>query len=321
MAIQESSLSNQIGELYKRVKEYRSSETFRNFLSLCATFKKYSFYNCMLAHTQMPGARYILTEYEWKKRYGRLVKTDSRPIVILKPFGPVQLIYDISQTVSNDWFGTEDEAWEKFVDPFSQDSEKLAGIVDIKKCDKLVKNLPYYGISFDMFETGSTYGGKLEVGNYSDPIIKFLVRGQTLKAYPSYTIKCKSGMNKAQQFEIIAHELGHLFCRHMYCMYETKWECRELSHAAKEFEAQTVAWLVCNRQNIPSSSCLYLSTYLENNKEIPDININEIIKAATLVENMLETMNVKDGYFYKYNPRFREKVDAIEKPGKILFDM
>ena len=47
---------------------------------------------------QKPGLRFAASQYDWKNRFQREVKEGSRPLLILWPFGPVALVYDIADT-------------------------------------------------------------------------------------------------------------------------------------------------------------------------------------------------------------------------------
>lgn len=55
-------------------------------------------YNASLVHAQRPGARFVASRTAWRSRYGRRLRPGARPVVILRPFGPVDLIYDVADT-------------------------------------------------------------------------------------------------------------------------------------------------------------------------------------------------------------------------------
>src|SRR5207253_8093173 len=56
----------------------------------------------MLLHVQKPGLSYAASERDWQERFGRLVKVGSRPLLILWPFGPIALVYDVQDTEGRD---------------------------------------------------------------------------------------------------------------------------------------------------------------------------------------------------------------------------
>lgn len=56
----------------------------------------------------------------------------------------------------------------------------------------------------------------------------------------------------------------------------------------KEFEAETVCWLLCRRFGIKNPSEKYLNFYLDNNEEIPEgMSYDAILKSCGKIETML----------------------------------
>ena len=53
-----------------------------------------------------------------------------------------------------------------------------------------------------------------------------------------------------------------------------------------EFEAESVAYLVCSRANIDNPSEQYLSGYVENEENVPAMSLECVMKAAGLIETM-----------------------------------
>ena len=54
----------------------------------------------------------------------------------------------------------------------------------------------------------------------------------------------------------------------------------------REFEAESISYLVCMRLGIESPSREYLSSYLENDQVMSDIGLEYVMKSAGLVEQM-----------------------------------
>jgi len=59
-----------------------------------------------------------------------------------------------------------------------------------------------------------------------------------------------------------------------------------LSLKSREFEAESVAYLVCRRAGIEPPSDEYLSGYLEQDGEVPMISLDRVLTAAGLIEQM-----------------------------------
>ena len=93
----------------------------------------------------------------------------------------------------------------------------------------------------------------------------------------------------------IFHELGHYFCGHFSYKYKKKYipdrGAKIESVFVREFEAETVCWLLCERQGIKNPSAAYLSGYLDNYNEIPqNISLDCILKACGRIERMFHSL-------------------------------
>lgn len=53
-----NSVQGSLDELFLLARHYNNSEDFLGLLEFVSKFKRYSPFNAMLVHTQMPGARY-----------------------------------------------------------------------------------------------------------------------------------------------------------------------------------------------------------------------------------------------------------------------
>lgn len=49
----------------------------------------------MLLHIQKPGSNYVTSVAEWQNRFDRCIKPEARPMVVLRPFGPVSFVFDL----------------------------------------------------------------------------------------------------------------------------------------------------------------------------------------------------------------------------------
>lgn len=61
---------------------------------------------------------------------------------------------------------------------------------------------------------------------------------------------------------------------------------RGLDIQAREFEAESISWLVCNRLGIDSPSARYLDGYLDANREVPIIALDLVLKGTGRIERM-----------------------------------
>ncbi len=52
----------------------------------------------MLVRLQNPSCSYYATARDWRDRFGRVIKEDARPLIILAPMHPVMVVFDLNQT-------------------------------------------------------------------------------------------------------------------------------------------------------------------------------------------------------------------------------
>lgn len=115
------------------------------------------------------------------------------------------------------------------------------------------------------------------------------------------------------QFHTIFHELGYLFCYHQFY---TESKRRKLTIKEREFEAETVAWLVCKRNRIYNPSEEYLASYAPLG-EIPICSTDLIMKAVAEIERMMESpIKIKESLWYKEDKGLKEKIRVIERQQK-----
>ncbi|MCB1808264.1 MAG: hypothetical protein KDJ99_24885, partial [Candidatus Competibacteraceae bacterium] len=88
-----------LDELFERSHAYRTSKDYLEMLKFISRLRQYAPYNAFLLKTQNPQLTYAATAKHWFREFKRQVKPEARPLVILKPFGPVDFVYDMEDTV------------------------------------------------------------------------------------------------------------------------------------------------------------------------------------------------------------------------------
>lgn len=303
--------------LWQNVKAYRSSKNFKAVMDACSRFRHLAPYNAMLVEMQRPGARYVLSEKEWRNGYKRGVKPNARPLIVLVPFGPVDFLFEINDTypLKAGLFCTDDEILEEIAAPYKTRKEVSDDILNV-----MIDRLSLYGVALDtLLVAGVDYAARIELFDEEPHNIYIqLGKGQKILWRPYYLLSVNSRAGKGECFASICHELGHLFCRHLSAPRDWRnWQVRNLSHDDEEFEAESVSWLICERLGIGNPSERYLNDYLTNNDEIPTgVSIERILYAAKEVWNMcsLEShINYRDGLLYKHCDNFKDAVKHLKK--------
>lgn len=260
-----------LDELFQEVGRYRKSDDYKALLQFIRKMPWVGPYNAFLLHIQKPGISFVATASEWRVKYKRHIKPNARPLVILWPFAPVRFVFDLADTDG------EEPVPDHILHPF-----RTRGKLSIKKFDRLIKNLPSDGVSFSEGDYGPDKAGHIQIAN---PEGIQQVGNQRAKVL--FHLVVNQNHTKQEQFPTIAHELAHLYCGHFGSPNPYWWDDRRgRSQNVEEFEAESAAWLVCERLGIENPSAEYLSGYLDSGKDIPSISLEHVLKAAGRIESL-----------------------------------
>ena len=295
-----------INRLFQDVKRYRKSENFKKMLDFYASFPYLGVYNAALVEQQRPGAKLVLTVKKWKELYDRKIKPNARPVIILLPFYPVEFLFDIYDTRPNGKYNKV------------EDNLVIERIINLHKADCLHNvsfyldniegNLPKYGIAYHTnYIVGSEIQAEIRIDDSEELDVR-TNRDSYVKHNSHFILSVRSGANKAEQLASIFHELGHLFCLHLaYPWFKDRFYTKEV----KEFEAEIVSYLVCSRIGIHTHSMEYLAFYVNDNEEIPNIDIERVFDAVDLIEQIIRgNRDITKCLLYKKDKVFKEKVDT-----------
>ncbi len=303
---------SQIDQLFNEVEAYRNSGDFLKLLDFCVTFKEHAPFNAMLIKMQLPGCRYALTKAEWWSRYHRDLVPFPRPLFFLN-HSPVGALYDISDTRSVFDDGLRDEdILEQVAHPFSADTA-----FDERLLDRLLDNLPYFGIELDMkMNAADSFAANIKL-NYGEGFLNYTYRQRRtkVKCLLPYLISVNKNLSSVARFTSVCHELGHFFCHHLPPLDDSWWKPRRPDSKVMEFEAECATYLVCRRAGVNDTrSAEYLALYTENNGKIPrNISIETIMKAAAQIERMFGELNYTDCLLYKKDQRLKAKIAENNK--------
>jgi predicted metallopeptidase len=263
-----------IDELFKRSKKYKGSEEFFRFINFVSRFNHYSRFNTMLVYLQDESVTFFGGYNFWKKNFGRNVKEDARPYVILQPFSPVMLVYDVFQTEGKE---TPQEFLKNGLgtNPFD-----VKGTIDSQILDDAIAIAGSWGIKI-LFKPLSFFNA-----GYVTTIFK-----------GSLQIALKEGMSCEQNLAVLIHELGHLFLGHTGHEVlrrktkegkekEMKLIKRNLSRTGEELEAETISFLICKKLGLETRAAEYLAGYISSEKDLEEFSYELVIKTADKIEQL-----------------------------------
>ena len=262
-----------LDQLLEDSQLYHSSADYQNLLDFIVKLRNFAPFNAMLLQIQKPGLSYAASALDWRERFNRRPKRDARPLLILWPFGPVALVYD--------WQDTEGDPLPADVSFF-----QASGEITQERMKRFLLLMERKGIKHQYFDGGDCSAGSIEVTQ--KPPAKNDKKKKNLK--PSeYLMRCNQNHAPNVQFSTLAHELGHLFLGHLGPDERLSIPERpQITHAQRELEAESVAYLACCRNGVECKSKTYLADYVSKHTSVANPDIYQIVKAVGQMETLPE---------------------------------
>ncbi|MCW8918056.1 MAG: ImmA/IrrE family metallo-endopeptidase [Gammaproteobacteria bacterium] len=271
-SVDEEQARSLLDGLLEESRLYTRSKDYREMLKFTVKLRNFAPFNAMLLHIQKPGLTYAASARDWQERFNRYPKRDARPLLILWPFGPVALVYDVQDT--------EGEPL-----PESAQMFPARGEMSKQRMYEFAKKLWKRGIEWAAFDGGDAKAG------YVDDFPK-----KDRKAKRRYLLSINQNHSPVTQFVTLAHELGHLCLGHCGRDKDLNIPDRKgVSHTQREIEAESVAYIVCHRQGIEPKSQSYLSNFVKpkrgEHEEMAGMDFYQVMRAAGQVETFLGLVN------------------------------
>ena len=278
------SAKNSVDELLTLTSRYRSSDAYHELLKFIVRFPMYSPFNAMLVNVQMPGATFVAPPSRWLNPHKRRMKPGAQPLVILQPRGPVMFVFDVSDTLP------EENALplpEEVVSPYSSKTARSA--MAPRLLERLIHNAVRDGVRVAQRRHGSQGAGSIR--RAKGPAFQTFTWGvqkpKEMQVPVQYDVLVNSDLPKDAQFSTLVHELAHLYCGHIGTANEKLWPNRlQLSHNAKEIEAESIAYIVCGRAGIFCKSEEYLEGYARRKEDTASISLERVTVVSRLIEEM-----------------------------------
>lgn len=255
-----------LDDLITQALAYQNGPEIEALFDFMRRFRYIAPYNAMLLHVQNPGIAYALSARLWKRDYQRRVRPGARPYVILQTMGPIQFVFDLSDTEPIN--PAVDLVPEIVKNPFPTKGQPPIGAIK-----KLVSACSKIGIEVEWRDRGTNLAGSVQH-----------LSGRT----PPFHLLLNLKHTEAQQVGTLAHELAHVFCGHLGLHEDGFWpDRRYATKTAREFEAEAVAYLVTLRYNLDIGSVRYLAGYLTADS-LPKYSLDAVLKAAGKIEEMMQ---------------------------------
>ena len=199
------------------------------------------------------------------ERFGRRPTEGARPLLILWAFGPVALVYDVADTEGRKI-------------PEDALSFPATGSISPARLRSFKPRLLRKNIVLSRLDAGDGRAGYIRV----------LKRGTPKNDVTRYGIWINRNHEPAVQFTTLAHELGHLYLGHLGRDRKLSVPRRpRLTHAQREIEAESVAYVVCSRNGVQPKSQTYLSRFVNSDTNLDVVDVYQVMRAAGQVEIVL----------------------------------
>jgi hypothetical protein len=254
-----------LDQLLTESRLYRNTTEYKNLLDFVVRLRNFAPFNAMLLQIQKPGLMFAASARDWRERFERSPKEDARPLLILWPFGPVALVYDVQDTEGKDL--------PDGVNAFAAD-----GTMTTERMNEFVALLARKNVNVEWIDAGDGKAGAIRV----------MKRPANPKSAVKYKVTINGKHPPTVQFATLAHELGHLCLGHLGSNKQLSIPDRPRPALKdREIEAESLAYLVCNRNGVKPNSESYLSEFIDANMDIDSVDFYQITRAAGQVENLL----------------------------------
>lgn len=254
-----------LDQLLADSKLYTKSADYKALLDFVVRLRNFAPFNAMLLEIQKPGLSYAASAHDWWVRFGRHPKEGARPLLILWPFGPVALVYDVLDTTGHEL-------------PVDVAFFPAQGPMDRARILALASRLTAKNIAVDFVDAGDRHAGSIRV----------VARGDGKEVKSVYRTAINKNHPPATQFATLTHELAHLFLGHLGSDKHLGIPDRPRPDLQiLELEAESVAYIVCWRHDIRPRSETYLAHFVEYDMSAKDLDLYQIMRAAGQVESIL----------------------------------
>lgn len=292
--------------------EYRNFPEFKKLIEFVGQHNFIDPYNALLLYMQKPDATFVFDGKTWAKEYERRPRRDAQKLIAVGEGGKVTLLFDFADTEMipqqvNSLFNFDYELEDRWKIMTGKE-RKLNVDVEMRN---LQSNLPAYGIFFDWtLKAHDSFIGFTDEYNDKELIIN---TSSGIIRYPScYRISVNYRYPEEEAFNFICGELAALFLKEDMYGLRNVGE-RVMTVKEREFEKETVKWIVFRRLGLYYPMDDYLERYCTNGR-IPICSTEHMMKAAGELERMLtSSVKLEDTVLYRDDKAFRATVDECVK--------
>ena len=294
--------------LEKGIESYLDSDTYKNFLSCFSSFNDYSQKNMRLLLAQLPTATMVAKASDWKN----LGRYPSKGTKALRIYGPNP---EYKKDAEGNYL--KDEKGKK-IPTGNIAGWKLVPVFDVSQTHGKELPKPIYELTENFKEPKHFLSIFNAVKNCTTASISLQeisregVRG--FYNHDTHSIVIRKGMNQYQTLKTEIHEVAHSLLHQKTSEF--------ISKEQKEFEAESVAYIVCQNYGVDTSdyTFAYLSSWTNKGERISDFEnslktitntAREIIKKID--KELSQELTIKENKVEERTNQFSVRLQNAQK--------
>ena len=244
--------------LEKGIESYLDSDTYKNFLSCFSSFNDYSQKNMRLLLAQMPTATFVAKASDWKN----LGRYPSKGTKALRIYAPVP---EYKKDEEGNYL--KDEKGKK-ISTGNIVGWKFVPVFDVSQTDGKKLPKPIYELTENFKEPKHFLSIFNAVKSCTTASISLQeISHEGMRGFynrDTHSIVIRKGMNQYQTLKTEIHEVAHSILHQKSSEF--------ISKEQKEFEAESVAYIVCKNYGVDTSdyTFAYLSSWTNKGERIED---------------------------------------------------
>lgn len=263
--IETDAARSMLDQLLEDSRLYRKGADYKNLLDFVVRLRNFAPFNALLLQIQKPGLNHAASARDWRETFGRTIKDGARPLLILWPFGPVALVYDLMDTDGDDL-------------PEGIAAFAASGVMDHMALERFAQLIAKKNIEWNKVDAGDRKAGSIEL----------LKRPEKAGEASNYRMNINKNHEPNVQFATLTHELAHLCLGHLgRDSYLSIPDRPTQTHQQQELEAESTAYIVCARNGVASKSESYLENYVAQDTTTEQLDLYQIMRSAGQVESLL----------------------------------
>ncbi|WP_295627604.1 hypothetical protein [uncultured Corynebacterium sp.] len=254
----DEALIDPLDELFSLIRDPEQAHAqLKASLEFVANCRHVSPYNAALIQMQRPGTAMTHPRRDWEK-LGRKVKPAAIPIIVLKPFGPIESHFEYDETEPME--GMESLAvtapWDRY--------EVRGGMED--HISNLISRAHHFGVKVVPAKLGSALGGDVRRADLR-PLLHRTSRASKV-CTRRYLMRYRESMSGSRLLSVLVHEFAHVLCGHLGPIAQrSEWTRSDLARVdlpveVEELEAESTAFIVMRRLGSDTDSADHLRPYV-----------------------------------------------------------